>query len=180
MTAVHIRRLEPADWPAVERIYREGIATGNATFEAEPPDWQAFDRSRVSDVRLVATERGVVVGWAAATRVSPRDVYRGVIEHSLYVAEAARGTGIGGVLLNAFVEASESAGYWTIQSSIFPENAASLALHERVGFRTVGLRQGIARMGYGPWHGQWRDTVLIERRSAAVAPPGASGSDSDA
>ncbi len=165
MTAIRIRSLEPADWAAVQAIYREGIATGDATFEAEPPDWDTFTRTRIDHPRLVAVRDHIVVGWAAATPVSARDVYRGVIEHSLYIAASARGSGVGTVLLDAFVIAAEQAGYWTIQSSIFPENTASLALHERAGFRRIGHRERIALMTYGPSAGRWRDTVLIERRS---------------
>ncbi|SFR78387.1 phosphinothricin acetyltransferase [Agromyces sp. CF514] len=160
-----IRPMEPSDWPAVHAIYAAGIATGNATFEAEPPTWQAFDASRIDDVRLVASSGdGQVIGWAAASWVSAREVYRGVVEHSIYIAPDAQGTGIGRQLLTAFLEAADAAGYWTIQSSIFPENLPSLALHERAGFRTVGRRERIARMGYGPHAGSWRDTILIERR----------------
>ncbi|SDZ06663.1 GNAT family N-acetyltransferase [Herbiconiux ginsengi] len=169
MTGVDIRRLLAADWPAVEAIYREGIATGNATFESEPPGWKSFDAGKIALPRLVATTAsGGIVGWAAASRVSDREVYRGVIEHSVYVAESARGKGVGHALLEAFVAEAEAAGYWTIQSSIFPENAASLAVHERAGFRVVGTRRAIARMRDGPWAGQWRDTVLVEWRSSVI------------
>ena len=162
-----IRALEPSDWPPVEAIYREGIDAGNATFEPQPPDWQSFDAGKVRDARLVAVDDvGSVVGWAAASPVSSRPVYRGVIEHSVYVAEAAQGRGVGGELLRAFLATAEEAGYWTVQSGIFPENAASLVLHERAGFRTVGTRRGIALMTYGPYAGSWRDTVLVEWRSS--------------
>jgi phosphinothricin acetyltransferase len=161
-----IREMRPEDWPQVERIYREGIAAGNATFESEPPTWEAFDAGKVRDVRLVAVEGDTVLGWAAASPVSSRPVYRGVIEHSVYVAEAAQGRGVGRDLLAAFLEAAEAAGYWTVQSSIFPENTASIALHERHGFRTVGRREAIGMMGHGPYAGRWRDTVLVEWRSA--------------
>lgn len=165
MIGATIRPLTPADWPAVERIYREGIATGHATFEAEPPSWEAFDTGKLSGLRLVAANAdGTVAGWAAASPVSARPAYRGVIEHSVYIADLARGNGVGGALLEAFIAAADAAGIWTIQSSIFPENTASLRLHERHGFRTVGTRERIALMGYGPLAGVWRDTVLIERR----------------
>ena len=160
-----IRPMEPSDWPSVHAIYTAGIATGDATFEAEPPSWDAFDDSRIRDVRLVACdEDGAVIGWAAASRVSAREVYRGVIEHSIYVAPDARGSGAGRRLLGAFIAGANAAGYWMIQSSIFPENTASLVLHERAGFRTVGRRERIARMAYGPHAGRWRDTILIELR----------------
>jgi phosphinothricin acetyltransferase len=162
---ITIRPLRADDWTDVERIHREGIATGEATFEIEPPSWGAFDAGRVADARLVAVDgTGAVVGWTAASRVSTREAYRGVIEHSIYVSEAARGRGVGGVLLRAFVDAADAAGFWTIQSSIFPENAASLRLHTAAGFRVVGRRERIARAQIGPRAGQWRDTLLIERR----------------
>ena len=160
-----LRPLVPADWPAVEAIYRQGIATGNATFEAEPPTWAQFDAGKRPDLRLVATVDDVVVGWAAASPTSARAVYRGVVEHSLYVAPEAQGHGIGAVLLDALVDAAFAAGCWTVQSSIFPANTASLALHARHGFRVVGVRERVALMTYGPFAGQWRDTVLVERRA---------------
>ncbi|WP_203136501.1 GNAT family N-acetyltransferase [Microbacterium sp. JZ31] len=154
-----------ADWPIVERIYREGIDTGEATFETEPPSWKAFDAGRLPKPRLVAVdETDRILGWAAASQVSVRAVYRGVIEHSIYIAAEARGRGVGRILLEAFVEAADEAGFWTIQSSIFPENVASLRLHEAAGFREVGRRERIAQAQLGPRAGEWRDTVLIERR----------------
>ena len=160
---VEIRPLTPADWPAVERIYAEGIATGNATFETEPPTWEEFDAGRLAENRLVAVEDGEVVGWAALSPTSRRECYAGVAEHSVYVAESARGRGTGRALMEALIEGAETSGIWTIQTSIFPENAASLALHEGVGFRVVGRRERIARLD-----GEWRDTLLIERRSPRV------------
>ncbi|MDY0827620.1 GNAT family N-acetyltransferase [Microbacterium sp. BG28] len=157
--------MRPGDWPAVEAIYGEGLATGNASFEAEPPKWDAFDGGKRDAGRLVAVDaEGVVVGWIAASAVSTRAVYRGVVEHSVYVAARAQGSGVGRALLGSFLDAMDDAGVWTVQSSIFPENLASLALHERAGFRRVGRRERIALMAYGPWAGQWRDTVLVERR----------------
>ena len=165
---IAIRPLASSDWPAVERIYREGIATGNATFEAEPPTWEEFDREKVTEPRLVAELDGDVVGWAAASRISSRCVYEGVLEHSVYVAEAARGRGVGRMLLACFLEAAEESGVWTVQSGVFPENESSLALHERLGFRTVGIRERVGKMSYGVFTGQWRDVVLIERRSERV------------
>ncbi|WP_345752485.1 GNAT family N-acetyltransferase [Microbacterium rhizophilus] len=162
---IDIRPLTSGDWADVERIHREGIATGDATFETDPPTWSAFDAGRLMQARLVAVDDGGrVLGWAAASRVSAREAYRGVIEHSIYVAEAARGHGVGRVLLAAFVEAADAAGFWTIQSSIFPENLASLRLHEQAGFRVVGRRERIARGRRGPHAGEWRDTILVERR----------------
>jgi phosphinothricin acetyltransferase len=161
-----VRPMHASDWDAVARIYGEGIEDGEATFELEVPSRASFDSSRLPNLRLVADDGGAVVGWAAASAVSTRAAYRGVIEHSVYVAREARGRGVGRMLLSALIDAAEDAGVWCIQSSIFPENTASLALHGRAGFRTVGRRERIARSGRGPHAGLWRDTVLIERRSA--------------
>lgn len=167
MSTISIRTMQPEDWPAIEAIYREGLATGNASFEAEPPAWDAFDGGKLTAGRLVAVDMDDdVVGWIAASSVSTREVYRGVVEHSVYVATRVRGGGVGRALLSSFLEAMDNAGVWTVQSSIFPENHPSLALHEKAGFRRVGHRERIALMTYGPWTGQWRDTVLIERRRA--------------
>lgn len=158
-----------ADWDAVERIYGEGIDDGSATFEASPPTWEAFDAGRLAVGRLVAVDdAGAVTGWAAAAPVSQRPAYRGVVEHSVYVARSARGAGIGRDLLATLIAETEAAGLWMIQASIFPENTASLRLHEAQGFRTVGYRERIARSTRGPFAGQWRNTVLIERRSGVV------------
>ena len=154
-----------ADWPTVERIYREGIATGNATFEANPPSWEEFDREKVTAPRLVAADGDQVVGWAAASQVSSRCVYEGVIEHSVYVAESVRGQGVGRELLDAFLRVADEINVWTVQSGVFPENEPSLALHRQLGFRTVGTRERVGKMGYGPYAGQWRDLVMIEHRS---------------
>jgi L-amino acid N-acyltransferase YncA len=163
------RRMTRDDWPAVQAIYREGIADGHATFESAPPEWDAFDASRAPDLRVVATgDSGAILGWAAASPTSSRAVYRGVVEHSVYVSSTARGRGIGRVALQALLAAADDAGYWTVQSTIFPENEASLALHAALGFRTVGRRERIARMTYGPLAGRWRDTVLVERRSPVI------------
>ncbi len=149
-----------AGWPSVEAIYAAGIATGDATFETEPPSWEEFDSGRFDDHRLVATDNGQVIGWAALSPTSARACYSGVVEHSVYVAEHARGRRVGTALITALVASADAAGLWTIQTSIFPENTASLALHERNGFRVVGRRERIA-----PLHGVWRDTILLERRS---------------
>jgi phosphinothricin acetyltransferase len=155
-----------ADWPQVEAIFAAGIAGGEATFETATPAWEHFDAAKVRDPRVVALDdSGAVVGWAAASPVSARAVYRGVIEHSVYIDPVQQGRGIGRLVLAAFVDAAEAAGYWTIQSSIFPENTASLSLHRRAGFRVVGTRERIARSELGPHAGQWRDTVMVERRS---------------
>jgi phosphinothricin acetyltransferase len=161
--------MTPDDWPAVRSVYADGIATGHATFEVEPPSWDAFDASRLPDHRHVAVDgSGEVLGWAACTPTSARAVYAGVVEHSVYVAPTARGRGVGGALLSAIVASTEAAGIWTIQSSIFPENVTSLRLHERHGFRVVGTRERVGRATTGPFAGRWRDTVLVERRSAVA------------
>jgi len=162
---VTIRTMCPADWDAVHAIYAAGIATGEATFEGEPPTWEAFDAVRLREHRLIAVDGGQVVGWAAASRVSSREVYRGVVEHSIYVDPEIQGRGVGRLLLDALIGSTEAAGIWTIQSSIFPENGASLALHSKLGFRVVGRRERIARISYGPKAGHWQDTLLLERRS---------------
>ena len=153
------RALVQEDWPQVEAIYAAGIATGDATFETEPPSWDEFDRGRLAHSRLVAVDDGSIVGWAALSPTSARACYAGVVEHSVYVAEQMRGRGIGKALLEALVESAAEHGIWTIQTSIFPENAASLALHERAGFRVVGRRERIAERD-----GAWRDTLLLELR----------------
>ncbi|WP_295833744.1 GNAT family N-acetyltransferase [uncultured Microbacterium sp.] len=161
-----VRALERADWAAVEDVYREGIEGGNATFETETPTWDAFDGGKTRFGRLVAVnDTRAVVGWVAAAPVSTRAAYRGVVEHSVYVASSAQGRGVGAALLRAFIAVAEMNGVWTVQSSVFPENTASIRLHQALGFREVGRRERIARSLVGPWAGQWRDTLLIERRS---------------
>ena len=149
------------DWRDVERIYAEGIATGDATLDSEPPAWESFDRSHRPDVRLVATVGDQVFGWLALTPWSSREVYRGVAWESVYVAAERRGRGVGRMLLNAAIEESERAGIWTLLAGIQLENAPSLALHERAGFRRIGMQE---RVGRDPT-GRWRDVVLLERRS---------------
>jgi L-amino acid N-acyltransferase YncA len=158
---LRIRELEREDWPVVAAIFEEGIATGLATFETAAPDWPAWDGSRLpGKLRLVAEEDGEVVGFAALSPVSQRDAYRGVAENSVYVSQRARGHGVGSALLNELVRRSEEAGIWTIQTSIFPENLPSLAVHMRAGFRVVGRRERIGQLD-----GEWRDTLLLERRA---------------
>ena len=152
-----------ADWEDVRRIYAEGIATGNATFETAPPSREAWDASHRKDCRLVAREGDTVVGWAALSPVSDRCAYGGVAEVSVYVAGSARGRGVGRALLSELVRASEEAGLWTLQAGIFPENAASIAIHHACGFRTVGVRERLGRLA-----GAWRDVALLERRSVRV------------
>lgn len=158
--------MTPEDWQGVERIYASGIATGHATFEDAPPTWEQFDADKLRDQRLVAVNgAGQIVGWAAASAVSDRCVYAGVVEHSVYVDPTVAGRGIGQLLLEALAESTEEAGIWTIQSGIFPENEVSLRLHERVGFGVVGTRGRVDRMTFGPMAGRWRDVVFVERRS---------------
>jgi L-amino acid N-acyltransferase YncA len=161
VTEIEVGRMSDADWPAVRAIYEQGIAAGDATFETAVPDWQSWDAAHVADHRLVARQGDEVLGWAAVVPVSERCVYGGVVEHSVYVAASARGRGIGRRLLDALIASCENAGIWTIQSGVFPENVASLRLHERCGFRRVGVRERI-----GQHHGRWRDVVLLERRRA--------------
>ena len=163
-----IRPMAPGDADAVLRIYGEGIATGHATFESTTPSWPEFDAGKLDAPRLVAVDDGEILGWAALSPVSSRCVYGGVGEMSVYVAEAARGRGAGRALLEAMVEASEAAGIWMLQAGIFPENEGSIALHERCGFKPLGRLEGLGRMGYGPLAGQWRDVLMMQRRSTVV------------
>lgn len=157
-----------ADAEAVLAIYAEGVAGGDATFECETPDWARFDAARLAAPRLVIEDADGVCGWAVLSAVSARKVYAGVAELTVYIAERAQGRGLGGRLLQALVEASEAAGIWTLQAVVFPENQASIRLHQRAGFRLVGRRERIAFMACGPHAGRWRDTLLLERRSAVV------------
>ncbi len=165
--AIEIRPLRPEDWGPVRRIYEEGIATGDATFETEAPGWETWDASHLDTCRLVAEGEGRIVGWAALAPVSGRCVYGGVAEVSVYVGRDARGGGLGLRLLTALVESSERAGLWTLQAGIFPENVASLRIHERSGFRRVGRRERLGRLD-----GRWRDVLLLERRSLRVGVEG--------
>jgi len=155
--------MTPADWGEVLRIYAEGIATGNATMETEPPSWETWDRAHRPECRLVARDGQSVLGWAALSRVSERCAYGGVAEVSVYVSADARGRGLGRALLSALVRASEEAGIWTLQAGIFPENTASLAIHQACGFRVVGVREKLGKL-----QGTWRDVALLERRSDTV------------
>jgi L-amino acid N-acyltransferase YncA len=164
--SVQVVPLKVGHWAQVRDIYATGIATGHATFETEPPSWAAFDVSKLPAHRLVALDSsGTVLGWAAASAVSDRCVYAGVVEHSVYVDSSAQGRGIGRVLLAGLATSTEAAGIWTMQAGIFPENTASLRLHEKAAFRIVGTRQRVGKMTYGPLAGQWRDVIMIERRS---------------
>lgn len=164
MGEVRIIPLTAAHADDVIRIYQLGIDGRLATFETEAPTWAEFDVSRLPGHRFVAVDdHGVVLGWVAVTPVSSRRVYAGVVEHSVYVDPRARGRGVGRVLLDRLIASTEAAGIWTIQSGIFPENVASLALHRHAGFREVGVRRRVAQLA-----GEWRDVILVERRSPLV------------
>jgi L-amino acid N-acyltransferase YncA len=159
-------RIEPmteAHATAVLAIYQAGIDEGDATFETRAPAWPEFTAARLPDHRYVARTGADVLGWVAVSPVSGRCVYAGVVEHSVYVHPAARGQGVGRQLLGTLITSTEAAGIWTIQSGIFPENTASVALHHAVGFRDVGIRERI-----GQHHGRWRDVLLLERRSPLI------------
>ncbi|MET7422188.1 N-acetyltransferase family protein [Dactylosporangium sp. NPDC005555] len=168
MTDVAIRSMTAGDAAAVLAIYQAGMDAGNASFEDTAPSWEAFDAGKLPAHRLVAVDPGdTVLGWVAASRASARQVYAGVVEHSVYVDPAAQGRGVGRALLDALVVSTEAAGIWTIQSGIFPENTASRALHRAAGFREVGVRERVGRhAGQG---NRWRDVLFIERRSPLVA-----------
>lgn len=160
-----VRVMTGEDWPAVETIFRAGINTGNATFAEAPPGRRGFFESHVPDLNLVAeAPAGRIVGWAAASPTSGRTVYRGVLEHSVYVDPDSGEQGVGATLLKSLISRARRLGYWTLQASIFPENASSLRLHARLGFREVGRRERIGYMTHGPFAGHWRDTVLVEIR----------------
>ena len=160
---IRIEEMVAKDWPAVRAIFKEGLATENATFETTVPSWAEWDRAHLPSCRLVARSQSQTVGWAALAPVSDRCVYAGVAEVSVYVAASARGQGVGRELLLALIAASERVGIWTLQAGIFPENSVSIALHESCGFRLVGRRERLGQL-----HGVWRDVLLIERRSRAV------------
>ena len=154
-----VRALDPDDYPAVAAVFAEGIATGLATFETVAPTWEKWDADHFREHRFVAELDGEVVGWVAVVPYSRRAVYRGVGEESVYVAERARGRGVGRALLEAVIESAREGGLWTLQAGIFPDNLASLELHRRLGFREVGIRERIGRL-----NGVWRDVILLELR----------------
>jgi L-amino acid N-acyltransferase YncA len=158
-----IGELKLSHWPRVRAIYEEGIATGQATFQAEAPSWDEWDAGHLQSCRLILEVEGSLAGWAALSPISRREVYRGVAEVSVYIAAEARGQGLGRFLLEGLVDASEEARIWTLQAAIFPENHASVALHRSCAFREVGLRERL-----GCQQGRWRDVLLLERRSRRV------------
>lgn len=158
-----IRFMHNSDWGSVSKIYGDGMATGYATFEQEIPSWEQWDKNHLKNCRLVAEENDTILGWAALSPVSSRCVYGGVAEVSVYVDKQAWGRGVGKALMERLIEESENAGLWTLQSGIFPENTASIVLHERVGFRKIGVRERVGKL-----KGQWKDNVLFERRSKKV------------
>lgn len=158
-----IRSMQASDWEQVHQIYTEGIATGIATFETNAPNYESWDKAHVSSCRLVAEEDGNILGWAALSPVSSRCVYGGVGEVSVYISAKSRGRGVGKLLMEQLIEESENAGFWTIQSGVFPENKASIKLHEKVGFRYIGRRERVGKI-----HGVWKDNLLFEKRSHKV------------
>ncbi len=160
---VTIRALEPTDWPAIHRIYEEGIATGLATLATRAPDWLAWDAAHLPVARLAAEDEGTVIGWTAVSPISSKCEYEGAVELSIYVASDARGKRVGHELLEALIEATEAAGFWTLEAQVLEHNEVSIHLCESVGFRIVGLRERIGRLD-----GQWHNVVLLERRSEIV------------
>ena len=163
MNAYLINAMQPDDWLLVRAIYLEGIATGKATFETEAPSWEEWNASHLVLARLVARDEDRLIGWAALSEVSRRQVYSGVAEVSVYVARDNRRQGVGRALLERLITESEQNGIWTLQASVFPENVATIALHRACGFREVGRRERISKL-----NGSWRDTILLERRSKSV------------
>lgn len=158
-----ILAMKPEHWNAVKEIYEEGIATGNATFETSAPLWEKWNESHLSFARIIAREQDEILGWAALSKVSDRCVYTGVAEVSVYVRSSARGKGIGSALLAALIKESEANNIWTLTAGIFPENISSIHLHEKAGFRIIGMRERIGKM-----NGKWRNTIQLERRSNLV------------
>ena len=156
-------------WPAVRQIYSEGINTGNATFEDSPPEsWENWSEKHFANCSIVCLDDSRVMGWAAISPVSSRCVYEGVAEVSVYVSREEQGKGIGYVLLKELIQGSEDNGIWTLQAGIFPENSTSLDLHQKLGFEIIGTRKRIGKMAFGPYKGEWRDVVLLERRSQTI------------
>ena len=168
MSVITTRKMQPNDWPSVAEIYKQGIKTGNATFTSDVPAYDEWDTSHLQDCRLVAVVGDAVMGWVALSPVSSRCVYAGVAEISIYISEKHRGQKVGEQLLNALIEESERAGYWSLRAGIFRENIASVVLHHKCGFRTVGYFERIGR----DKEGKWRDNLLLERRSLVIGMDG--------
>ncbi len=160
---MRIRPMKPTDWEQVSQIYAEGMDTGFATFETAVPGYENWDKAHIISCRLVAIENGIVLGWVALSPVSGRCVYGGVGEVSVYVSAKSRGKGVGKALMERLIRESENAGFWTLQSGIFPENKGSIRLHEKVGFRYIGRRERVGKL-----HGVWKDNLLFEKRSDTV------------
>lgn len=166
---IEIRKMEEADWPQVAVIYQEGIDTGNSTFASRPPaSWQDWCHSKVDNFSFVAADGDAVLGWVALSPTSTKDFYRGVMEVSLYVSNAANGRGVGQALLQHIITYSEAYNIWTLISLVFPENQASMHLHEKYGFKLLGLRERLGFMTFGPYKDRWRDVAFFERRSAVA------------
>ena len=163
-----IDAMKAEDWEKVKAIYLEGIATGHATFESEAPEWPKWDSSHVTEPRLILRKDGQAAAWASLSRVSARKVYAGVAEVSIYVGAKFRGQGLGSDLIASLISASEKMGFWTLQAGIFPENVTSIEMHKKHGFRILGVREKVGKMGFGDMQGKWRDVVLMERRSKTV------------
>ncbi|WP_421177961.1 GNAT family N-acetyltransferase [Metabacillus dongyingensis] len=158
-----IKEMIDSDWDQVKTIYLEGIATGHATFETDAPSWKSWNESHSKTCRLVAKDGNKTLGWAALSPVSGRRVYAGVADVSIYISQSYKGQGIGTALLRSMIELSEKEGFWTLQSGIFPENTSSIILHNKAGFREVGIRERLGKM-----NGVWRDVVLLERRNGIL------------
>lgn len=157
---ITIREIAASDYPVIKRIYEEGISSGNATFEKTAPDWQQWDKHKLPFGRVAAVMNNVIIGWAALSATSSREVYKGICEVSIYISSAQSGKGYGKILMSSLIEESEKNGVWTLYSSIFPENTASIKLHLKCGFREIGFMEKAGCM-----NGTWRNTVLFERRS---------------
>ncbi|UII81202.1 GNAT family N-acetyltransferase [Flagellimonas sp. CMM7] len=160
---MQVRKMKASDWEDVSQIYAQGIATGFATFEQTIPSYEIWDQAHVKQCRLIAEENGEILGWAALSPVSSRCVYGGIGEVSVYIGATSRGKGVGKLLLEQLISESEKAGFWTIQSGIFPENEASIYLHKKVGFRFIGKRERVGKL-----HGVWKDNLLFEKRSETI------------
>lgn len=166
--AFDMRRAGPADAAEITRIDAAGLATGHASFRAHAHDWQSFEAGFVEPARLVAQSEVGLAGWAGVSRTSARDVYRGVGEVSVYICPHHSGQGVGSQMLGALIAAAEDADFWTLTAQIFPENTASIRLHQNHGFTVLGTRRALGKMSYGPFKGRWRDVIFLERRSVVV------------